>query len=239
MSGAMLANESILSVDEVVLLVTDEEYDELTERGWPPDGGLGGLQCPFEPQLFVRAGDVSDTYLTTIPELVAEAWREDGIPFVSMQQIDAGAVRQFLSQAVEADEVSVLPASAAWTWPRLKDALTRLELPDGQYVVGLAGALLANESLTSSGVIELLVTGRGSLLLQERGWFDDDAHPRLLCPSEDDLVARSDGVGDTYLATVPELVAEAWREDGIPFVSLQQVHPESVRALLAAGSTSE
>lgn len=73
-----------------------------------------------------------------------------------------------------------------WTWDVLRPALEKLELPDGQYVVGLSGALLANESLEIVDEVELLVTDDLYGELEQRGWLWDRGHGGLLCPSEDD-----------------------------------------------------
>ena len=225
LSGAMLANESIVSADEVVLLADDELYGELRREGWPAYDDLAGLRCPTEPGLFVRAGDVSDTYAASIPDLIAEAWREDGIPIVSMLQIDRASIDQFLSNAVPEDVPQ--PADMTWTWERLRDALDSLGLPHENYVVGVAGALLANDSLSSVDEVELLLTEELYDDLARADWIVSDPPRRILCPSEDNLFARGGDVDGTYAATIPELIAEAWHHDGIPLVSMLQVRDPS------------
>jgi len=125
----------------------------------------------------------------------------------------------------------------SWTWDQLRAALARLELPDGEYVVGLAGALLANESLALVDEVELLVTDGLFDDLERRGWIQDDVLGGLLCPTEDGLVARAVAADDTYRATVADLLVEAWRQDGVALVSMVQVEPGAARSLLEPAAT--
>ncbi|WP_435769866.1 hypothetical protein [Nocardioides sp. SYSU DS0651] len=229
LAAAMLANESVASADEVDLLVTDDLYVDLAGRGWDIAADQNRLACPGETGLLARAGDVSDGYTAPIRELISEAWRQDGIPLVSVLQVHQAAVRAFLKHEPEPDGPAPSPS---WTWSRLRTAVPRLELPAGQYVVGLAGALLANETLEQVAEVEVLVTPELLDGLAGRDWFGDDARAVLHCPIEDDLVARSGDVGDAYSAPIPRLVAEAWHQEGIPFVSMEQVRADAVRAAL-------
>lgn len=237
LAGAMLANESVDSSEEVVLLVTDRVFVELDQRGWRHDHDLGGLRCPTEPGLFARAGDVSDTYTATIPELIDDAWRQDGIPVVSVLQIVPASVRRFLDGADGSSEPaeSMNPSSMAWSWARLRVTLPRLDLSDDDYVVGLAGTLLANDSLAQVEAIELLVTDRLRGRLEARGWFAGDGDATLLCPFEDNLSARTGALAEAYTAPIADLIAEAWRQDGLPCVSMLQVREDAVRSAISAG----
>ncbi len=232
LSGAMLANDTVETTAEVELLATDVLYDELAREGWRRRTADGALCCPGEPGLVVRGGEVSTAYLAPVDALVAEAWRQDDIAVVSMLQVARAAVQEFLARAVESGEPR--PGRSTWTWRRLTVALAGLELPRDHHVVGLAGALLANGSLSDVDDVELLVTGELYDELCRRGW------PRrtdgvLTCPTEDDLAARTDDVSDTYRAVVAELVADVWVRDDVPLVSMVRVRPESVDALLRPG----
>lgn len=229
LAGAMLANGSVDRTPEVVLLATDALYDELAREGWPSRREVARLNCPGEPGLIVQAGDVSDTYAATIDELIANAWHEDGLRVVSVLQVDQGSIQQFLSHAVVQEAPD--PDALTWTWDRLLTALAALALPRDDYVVGLAGALLANESLPGVDEVELLVTDQLHDALVEAGWTSGDDGV-LWCPVEDDLLARAGDVGQTYLHDIPALVADAWSRDGIPLVSMVSVRPEAVRTFV-------
>ncbi|RHW28694.1 hypothetical protein D0Z08_02245 [Nocardioides immobilis] len=230
LSGALLANESLEVVDEVELLVTDDLYEDLERWGWIRDQGHGGLVCPSEDDLFVRAGDVGDAYRATIAELVREAWHQDGIPLVSMVQVEprsAQAVVDGTTTGVADDHARYL----AWTWERVRATLTDLDLPDGEYVVGLSGAMLANESVEAAEEVVLLVTDALYEQLAQRGWVPDENYG-LECPTDADLFVRTGDVSDTYRAAIPDLVADGWRQDGIPVVSMMQIDPRAVRSFL-------
>lgn len=232
LAGAMLANESVDSTAEVTLLATDELYGELLREGWPRRTVDHALACPGEPGLVVTAGAVSDVYLAPILDLIPDAWVRDDVRVVSMLQLDRHAVAAFLAAASTADQPQ--PGRSTWTWSRLSDALRALELPQDGYVVGLNGALLANESLADVDQVEVLVTDAVRDELVRRGW-PTGTDGVLLCPTEDDLSARAGDVGDAYLLDVPDLVADAWTQDGIALVSMVRVRPEAVRAVLRPG----
>lgn len=233
-SGGMLANESVERVDEVDLLVSGDLYLELRRRGWVVDGRNGVLLCPTEDGLFVRAGDVSDTYDATITAMLAEAWRQDGIPLVSMEQVDERSIRRLLESPTDEDDVPL-----SWTWDRLRAVVSGLDLPEGQYVVGLAGGLLANESVEAVHEVALLVTDELYESLLQRGWASDETHEGdrwLQCLSERGLFVRAGDVSDTYRATIPDLIADAWREDGIPAVSMMRVDQAAARDIIASAA---
>jgi len=227
LAGAMLANESVAGTAEVELLATDVLCDELAREGWRrrTDGGLGS---PSEPGLVVRGGDAGGAYLAAIDALIADAWHQDGIAVVSMLQVDRAAVDAFLAAAeTETD-------TETWTWPRLSATVRALELPRTDYVVGLAGALLANESVAEVDDVELLVTRPLYDDLAQRDWPSGTGGV-LLCPTQDALSARTDDVGDTYLLTVADLAADPWHRDGVPLVSMLQVRPGAAEAALRRG----
>lgn len=230
LSGGLLANDSLPVVDDVELLVADGLYGELEARGWIRDDALGGLLCRSEDGLFARAGTVGDTYRATVAELLAEAWRQDGIPLVSMVQVEQRAARSLVEPTATevADEhVTYL----AWTWERVRAALTDLDLPDSDYVVGLSGAMLANDSVEAAEEVVLLVTDELHGLLGERGWVPDENYG-LESPVEAGLYVRTGDVSDTYRASIAGLIADAWREDGFPIVSMMQIDPRAVRSFL-------
>ncbi|TQK71166.1 hypothetical protein [Nocardioides sp. SLBN-35] len=231
LAGAMLANESVDNTAEVVLLATDDLNGALLREGWPRRTADDGLACPGEPGLVVRAGEVSDVYLAPIVDLITDAWVQDDVRVVSMLQLDRHAVAAFLAASSTADQP--LPGRSTWTWRRLSDALRALELPHDGYVVGLNGALLANESLAEVDQVEVLVTDALHDELVRRGW--PTSTDVLLCPTQDDLSARSGDVSDTYLLDVTGLVADAWTQDGIALVSMVRVRPEAVQGVLRPG----
>ena len=231
LAGALLANESVDGVARVELLVEDRLRDDLLRRGWAVDEASGWLVSGAEPDLLVRADDVSDTYTAPIPTLIADAWTQDGVPLVSMLRVRESAVRELVEEA-QADGQPDPSLFLSWTWQHLVSVLERLALPHDQYVVGPAGALLANESVERVAEIELLVTGDLHDELARDGWYADGARPRLLCPFEDDLFARADEVFEICLAPVPELLSEAWHHDGVPCVSMLQVRRDVVEALV-------
>ncbi|WP_307833170.1 hypothetical protein [Pimelobacter simplex] len=232
LAGAMLANDSVERTAEVVLLATDRLREELANGGWPYSPHRGGLTSPGEPGLVVVGGDVSDTYTAPIAGLIAGAWHHDGVPVVSVMQVDRPALQEFLAQAAVATAPD--PGALTWTWPRLRDAVTALALPRDAYVVGVAGALLANDSLSGVDEIELLVTEELRDDLVRDGW-PVDTEGVLWCPTEDDLRARADGVGDSYRLGVTDLVADAWSRDDVPLVSMVQVLPDALDAVLRPG----
>lgn len=230
LAGAMLANGSVDRTAEVVLLATDPLRGELTKDGWPYSPDRGGLTCPGEPGLVVLGGDVSDTYTAPIVNLIADAWHQDGVPVVSVLQVDRATLQEFLAHA--AAESAPVPGALTWTWPRLRDAVAALALPRDAYAVGLTGSLLANESMLGVDEVELLVTDELRDELVQLGW-PVDAGGVLWCPTEDDLSARAGDLDGTYLADAATLVADAWIRDDIPLVSMVQVHRDAVRAAMA------
>ncbi|TNM39770.1 hypothetical protein FHP29_13000 [Nocardioides albidus] len=229
LAGAMLANESVESADEVVLLATDQLREELTREDWPYSADKDGLTCPGEPGLVVRGGDVSDTYTAPIATLIADAWHQDGLRVVSVLRIERQAIESFLARSASDSEPT--PESLTWTWPRLREAVTALGLPRPAYVVGLAGALLANESVSAVDGVELVVTAELRDDLVQRGW-SVDADGVLLCPVEDDLSARSSDLDDTYVGDADELTGDAWLRDDVPLVSMVRVRAPAVEAVL-------
>lgn len=229
LSGALLGNESVAAVDDVELLVTDDLCGDLERRGWIWDERHGRLLCPSEDGLFVRTGDAGDTYRATIAELLTQAWHQDGVPLVSMVQVEPTAVQSVVDQtATDADDQAPY---LAWTWERLSAVLPGLDLPVDEYVVGLSGAMLANESVEAVEEVVLLVTDELHGQLARRGWVPDESYG-LECPSEPDLFVRTGDVSDTYRAPIPDLLAEAWHEDGIPLVSMMQIDQGAVRSFL-------
>lgn len=230
LSGALLANESAALVDDVELLVTGELHDELERQGWVPDQEPGRLLCPSEDALAARAGEPGDAYRAAVAQLLAEAWRHDGIPLVSMAQVDPAAARKVVEGTQEDDHAPYL----AWTWERLRSVLPGLDLPDGHYVVGLAGAMLANESAEAVEEVVLLVTDELYGQLTRQGWEPDESYG-LACPLHGHLFVRTGDVSETYRAAIADLIADAWREDGIPLVSMMQIDPAAVRSFLGQG----
>ena len=78
------------------------------------------------------------------------------------------------------------------------------------------------------------MTGELYDALVHRGW-PRGSEGVLLCPTEDDLSARTDDVSDTYLLAVADLVADAWHKDEIPLVSMLRIRPEAVESALKRG----
>lgn len=236
LSGALLANESLALVDEVELLVTDALSGDLARRGWIRGDAGDGLLCPSEDGLLARTGTVGGTYRAAAAELLTEAWWQDGIPLVSMIQVEPSAARSLLEPRVSdgggVAEVADEPAPyLAWTWERVRVALTDLGLPPDEYVVGLSGAMLANDSVEAAEEVVLLVTDELYGRLVERGWAPDENYG-LESPVDAGLFVRTGDVSDTYRAPIPGLIAESWREDGIPVVSMMQIDPAAVRSFL-------
>jgi len=135
----------------------------------------------------------------------------------------------------------------SWTWEDLADAVRRLELPRGEYVVGANGSRLARHDLDWIDDAELIVTERGWNTLVDQGWpwlTDALHHPDIdpRAPRCGGLIATRSGAGRTYRAKPEELVARAAWVDGLPVVPpdlLQATNPsrfEVARRHLAASS---
>lgn len=127
----------------------------------------------------------------------------------------------------------------SWTWGRLKSVISSLDLPYGEWAVGMAGMTWMTDGHDRElPTVDLYVTPRVHDQLADRGWQrrDDDAVPVAIAavpalehPTEPGLTALAGTAQMPALMSVgqpaplEELIRNAVTHDGLPVVRLEDL----------------
>lgn len=116
------------------------------------------------------------------------------------------------------------------TWDRLRQVVSDLELPAGQFALGANGTFLAHKELPSASRVDLLVSHQLHEDLAREGWTPTDEG--LQHPHGERLFARTGADVGPYLGELEELLAAATASphEGVPVVPSELIDREADRA---------